>query len=138
MSRFTLIQIKSLMELCLEHSYFLWNNEIRKLVDSGPIGLSLMVVVAEGFLQSIEKKAFSIARSPAIASCPITHKRYVDDSHSRFTTKRKGNKFLNILNSIEKRVQFTAEYENEEKMMNFCDNSVKNTGTGSYEFKVYR
>ena len=110
---FSLKHIKSLMELCLEHSYFLWNGEIRKLIDSGPIGLSLMVVVAEGFIQWIEKQAFTIARSPAHAACPITHKRYVDDSHSRFTTKRKGDKFLNILNSIEKRVQFTAEYENE-------------------------
>ena len=34
---FNLEQIKSLMELCLEHSYFLWNDEIRQLIDSGPI-----------------------------------------------------------------------------------------------------
>ena len=61
---FNLKQIKALMELCLENSYFLWNNQIRQLVDSGPIGLSLMVVVAEGFIQSIEKKAFEIAKLP--------------------------------------------------------------------------
>ena len=52
---FTLSHIKSLMELCLENSYFLWNDKIHQLIDSGPIGLSLMVVVSEGFIQSIEK-----------------------------------------------------------------------------------
>ena len=54
---FKLQHIKSLMELCLNNSYFLWNNQIRQLNDSGPIGLSLMVAVAEGFIQFIEKRA---------------------------------------------------------------------------------
>ena len=135
---FTLSHIKSLMELCLENSYFLWNGKIHQLIDSGPIGLSLMVVVSEGFIQSIKKKAFTKARLPTNAACPITHKRYVDDSHDRFSTKRKSEKFLGILNSIEKRVQFTAEYEDENKKLDFIGTSVINNGSGRYEFKVHR
>ena len=130
--------IKLLMDLCLDNSYFLWNNEIRKLVDSGPIGLSLMVVVAEGFLQSIEKRAFTIAKSPVNSVCPITHKRYVDDSHDRFSSKRKSEKFLNILNSIEPAIQFTAEYEDDNKTLNFLDTTIINDGGGKYEFKIHR
>ena len=130
--------IKALMELCLENSYFLWNNQIRMLEDSGPIGLSLMVVVAEGFLQSIEKRALTIARLPQNSSCPITHKRYVDDSHDRFGTRRKSEKFLNIINSIEPKIQFTAEYEDENKTLNFLDITIMNEGSGKYEFKIHR
>ena len=126
------------MELCLEHSYFLWNDEIRQLIDSGPIGLPLMVVVSEGFLQSIEKKAFTIAKLPTNAACPISHKRYVDDSHDRFSTKRKSDKFLGILNSIEPKIQFTAEYEDEDKTLNFLDVTIFNNGEGKYEFAVHR
>lgn len=130
--------IKSLMELCLENSYFLWNNEIRKLVDSGPIGLSLMVVVAEGFLQSIEKRAFIIAKLPANSVCPITHKRYVDDTHDRFSTRRKCDKFLEILNSIEPKIQFEAEYEDDNKTLHFLDTTIINNGKGKYEFTIHR
>ena len=137
-TQFKLEHIKSLLELCLEHSYFLWNNEIRKLVDSGPIGLSLMVVVAEGFLQSIEEKAFTIARLPVNAACPITHKRYVDDSHDRFSTKRKSKKVLGIINSIEQKVQFTAEYEDENQTLHYLDTATTNNRKGSYDFNVYR
>ena len=36
--------IYELAELCLSKCYFLWNNEIRILKNSGPIGLSFMVV----------------------------------------------------------------------------------------------
>ena len=36
--------IYELAELCLSKCYFVWNNEIRILKNSGPIGLSFMVV----------------------------------------------------------------------------------------------
>ena len=70
--------VKQLLEVCLEQSYFLWNNEIHCLEDSGPIGLSLMVVLAESYLQMLEKKALLIARSRTIPVAPITHKWYVE------------------------------------------------------------
>ena len=134
----TLNHIKLLIDLCLDNSYFLWNNEIRKLVNSGPIGLSLMVVMAEGFLQSIERRAFIIAKLPSNAAHPITHKRYVDDSYDRFGTKRKCEKFHAILNSIEPEIQFTVDYEDDNKILNFLDTTIINNGTGKYEFKIHR
>ena len=78
--------------------YFLWNKQIHSLKDSGPIGLSLMVVLAESFLQMIETNALRIARNRLSPVDPITHKRYVDDSHNRFLTKNKSEEFLGILN----------------------------------------
>jgi len=135
---FKLGHIKSLMTLCLNNSYFMWNNEIRQLIDSGPIGLSLMVVVAEGFIQDIEKRAFAIAKLPSNSACPITNRRYVDDSHDRFSTKRKCDKFLDIINSIEPNIKFTVEYENDKKELNFLDTTIINTGERKYEFKIHR
>ena len=134
----SLTHIKQLIDLCLQNSYFLWNNDIRKLIDSGPIGLSLMVMVSEGFIQFIEHQALDMAKLPLHLACPITHKRYVDDSHDRFTSKDKSEKFLEILNSIEPKIQFTSEYEDDNKTLNFLDTTIINNGQGNYEFKIHR
>ena len=102
-----------------------------------------MVVLAESYLQMIEKKSLSIARSRIVPVDPITHKRYVDDSHDRFLTKNTSEEFLGILNAQDKRVQFTAEYEtiNEEEEkseLNYLEITTINNKTGKYQFKVYR
>ena len=134
----TLDHIKSLIDLCLENSYFLWNEKIYKLIDSGPIGLSLMVVMAEGFLQVIEKNAINIAVAYPVSVAPITHRRYVDDTHDRFLNKEDSEEFLRILNAQDPHIQFEPEYENEDKELNFLDCSIMNTGEGRYQTKVYR
>ena len=84
-------------------------------MDSGPIGLSHMVVMAEGFLKVIERNAIQIALSSSQPVAPITHRRYVDDTHDRFNEKDESEEFLKILNLQEPRIQFEAEYEDEEK-----------------------
>ena len=97
-----------------------------------------MVTISEGFIQSIEKRALVIARLPASSACPISHKIYVDDSHDRFGSRRKCEKFLNILNSLEPKIQFTVEYENDKKSLDFLDTTIINAGEGKYEFKIHR
>ena len=135
--------VKQLLEVCLDKSYFLWNKQIHSLKDSGPIGLSLMVVLAESYLQMIEKKSLTIARSRTVPVNPITHKRYVDDSHDRFLSKETSEEFLSILNAQDERIQYTAEYEttNEEENkseLNYLEITTINNKTGKYQFKVYR
>ena len=130
--------MKELIEVCLYKSYFLWDNQIHCLEDSGPIGLSLMVVLAESYLQMIENQALNISRSRAIPVGPITHRRYVDDSHDRFVDKEKSDEFLTILNSQDERVQFTVEYENSDKELNYLEITTINNKQGNYDFKVYR
>ena len=97
-----------------------------------------MVIIAEGFLQSIEKRALVIAKLPQNSACPITHRRYVDDTHDRFSTRRKCDKFLNIINSIEPKIQFVEEHEDENKTLNFLDTTIINEGNGGYNFKIHR
>ena len=135
---FKLKHIKQLLDVCLYKSYFLWNNQIHLLEDSGPIGLSLMVVLAESFLQMIEKKAINIASNQIIPVNPITHKRYVDDTHDRFKNKELSEEFLKILNNQEPRIQFEAEYEDAKKSLNYLDIKIINTENQRYEFKIHR
>ena len=56
-NKFCLKDLYKRAERCLGKSYNLWNNEIKILKKSGPIGLSFMVVLSESYFQSLEHKA---------------------------------------------------------------------------------
>ena len=84
---------------------FLWNNEIRILKNSVPIGLPFMAVLCES----------AIAEVLTLNLAPKTHRLYVDDTHAQFTSKEQSRKFQNILNKQDKHIQFTIKDENEEK-----------------------
>ena len=127
--------IRKLLELSLSTCYFLWNDKIYSIEDSGPIGLSLMVVIAEGYLQFIEKNAMDVALVANVA--PKTFKRYVDDSHARFDTCEEMVKFHQILNEQDERIQYTIENEVDGGIA-FLDVKLQNNRDGKYEFQVYR
>ena len=71
-TKLALIDIHKLTELGLSKSYFLYKNRIRLLENAGPVGLSLMVVLSESYLQHLEHKA--IAEALAIQIQPKTFK----------------------------------------------------------------
>ena len=96
-TKLTLVDIQQLIELCVSECYFLWDNVIWNLLNSGPIGLSIMVVLSESYLQNLEKNAIELALRFDIA--PKTFCRYVDDSHDRFRSRSNATEFLNVLNS---------------------------------------
>ena len=125
-----------MIDLCLSKCYFLWNEEIHELENSGPIGLSLMVAMAESYLQFLEKRATSIALQQQITV--KSYKRYVDDSHARFDQLDSAEKFKAILNQQDKRIQYTMEVENNEKILEFLDVKIKNNGRGTYDFSIHR
>ena len=54
-TKLTLVDVQQLIELCVNECYFLWDNVIWNLLNSGPIGLSIMVVLSESYLQNLEK-----------------------------------------------------------------------------------
>ena len=72
-TKLTLVDIHHLIELCVSKCYFLYNNLIWKLYNSGPIGLSIMVVLSECYLQRLEEK--SMAFSFAFNISPKTDKQ---------------------------------------------------------------
>ncbi|XP_065642467.1 uncharacterized protein LOC136074096 [Hydra vulgaris] len=135
-TKLTISETKTLIELCLHRCYFLWNNEIHELENSGPIGLSFMVVLAESFLQHHEENAFKIAKNPPLDL--KSYLRYVDDSHARFSNIQEAEKFKIILNKQHPAIQYTIETENHNKTLNFLNITIINNSKGKYEFKVYR
>ena len=137
-TKLTLPEIKQLLELCLSKCYFVWNSEIHELEDSGPIGLSLMVVMAEAFLQALEAKAIIRALNQQPPVAPLSFLRYVDDSHSRFIDTECAVNFLTVLNQQHQKIQYTIEHESDEKELQFLDIKIINNGNGKYEFDVFR
>ena len=131
-------EIKDLLELCLSKCYFLYNNEIHELENSGPIGLSLMVSMAESFLQFLENRAIDDALHQQPPISLKTYRRYVDDSHSRFQEIVDASKFLDELNKQDQRIQYTMEVETEGKTLAFLNVETTNNRQGSYDFQVYR
>ena len=126
--------IERLLRLCLIKCYFLWDNKIFVIEDAGPIGLSLMVTMAEAYLQHLEAKALS----QAVNCRPKTFRRYVDDSHVRFNNADNAEEFLNILNIQDCKIQYTMEKESLDGNLAFLDISLKNNRLGKYEMKVFR
>ena len=94
-TKLNITDIHQLLELCLSQCYFLDNNIIWTLENSGPIGLSIMVVLSERYLQRIENISITQALTLILAS--KTFKRFVDDSHARLNNREQPLQFLDIL-----------------------------------------
>ena len=102
-----------MVELCTSQCYFLYKNKIRPIPNSGPIGLSLMVIVAEAFIQHLEKKALIIAEVGQFS--PKTYRRSVDDSHASIDLIQNHDKFLELLNKQDPAIKYQSEKKNSEK-----------------------
>ena len=62
----------------------------------------------------------------------------MDDSHAQFGSRTNATKFLNVLNSQNPHMHYTIEYENEHKVLNLLEATIKNNLNQSYDFVVYR
>ena len=131
-----LVDIQRLIELCVSECYFLWDNVIWNLVNSGLIGLSIMVALSERYLKYLEKNAIELALTFDIET--KTFRRYVDDSHARFGSRNNSTELLNVLNSQDPQIRYTIEYENYHEKLNVLDVTIKNNLDQSYDFAVYR
>ena len=84
-TKLNLTDIQQLLELCLSEFYFLYNNVIWTLENSGPLGLSIMVVLSECYLQRIEH--ISITQALTLNLAPKPFKKFIDGSHARFNNR---------------------------------------------------
>ena len=100
---------------------------------SGLNGLSLTVVLSESYLQYLQPKA--TAEALPIHIQPKIFKRYVDDSHARLSSKCQANTFQEILRKQDPAIQYTIEYENGNKSLNFLDINITNTINNNCRFK---
>ena len=95
-----------------------------------------MVILSECYLQKIEH--ISIIQALNLNLAPKTFKRFVDDSHARFNNREQSLQFLDILNSQAASIQYTIEFENENKQLCLLDITITNTGNNSYDFKIFQ
>ena len=95
-----------------------------------------MIVLSECYLQRIEH--IFITQALTLNLAPKTFKRFVDDSHARFNNREQSLQFLDILNSQDPSIQYTIEFENENKQLSFLDVTITNTGNNSYDFKIFQ
>ena len=95
-----------------------------------------MIVLSECYLQRIEH--ISITQALTLNLAPKTFKRFVDDSHARFDNREQSLQFLDILNGQDPSIQYTIEFENENKQLSFLDVTITNTGNNSYDFKIFQ
>ena len=85
-----------------------------------------MVVLSECYLERIEYISITQPLNLNLALKPS--KRFFDDSHPRFNNREQSLQFLDILNSQDPSIQYTIEFENENKQLNFLDITITNTG----------
>ena len=104
--------------------------------NSGPIELTLAVVISKALLQYLEDKALQEALTANLAS--LKNKKYVDDSQARFKTLHQCHSFLNMLNRKNKAMQCTMAKEGWSQKLNFLDVIIINNGAEKYGFKIHR
>ena len=120
-----------LLRQCLTTGYLLWNDEFYKQVDGVAMGSPVSPVVADIFMEDFEELALS--------SSPVTprfYKRYVDDTFTILPTD-KITIFLNHLNSINPKIQFTMELESNNSLA-FLDILVIRKPNNTLSHTVYR
>ena len=105
---------------------------MRILENSVSIGLALMVVILEAFLQHLEDK--TMQKAVAANLVPLTYKRYVCDNQARFETVYQFHSFLDILKK-NKALKHTMEKKNQSQKL-FLDATITNTAAGKFEFKI--
>jgi hypothetical protein len=102
-----------LINLCLSTSNFVYNSRHHTATDSGPIRLSLMVIIAEIWMDFSLKEAIKLAKKRGIA-VPCKLSIYMDDTFGilrQNATKNAHVEFAACLTDVDPRLKFTFETE---------------------------
>ena len=124
--------VRALMKECLSCSYFQCGGQFYNQLEGAPMGLSLSVALANGFMESFEEKLLETTPLK-----PKYWRRYVDDT---FVVWQHGShaldEFHQHLNDICPSIQFTREVEENGKLP-FLDVEVVRSGD-AIKTMVYR
>ena len=130
----TKLHIKDIVKLtgmCLNCTYFKYNNVYYKQIHGAAMGSPLSPVIANLYMESLEEKALSTMTQP-----PRFYMRYVDDTFM-INIKQNRDSTLKHLNSIDKDIQFTHEVE-ENSSLPFLDALVNRNSEGKIIVSVYK
>ena len=99
----TVNNITCLLEFCLTSTYFTFQKKIYEQVEGAAMGSPISPIEANLYMEDFEMRALNTAPQP-----PLMWKRYVDDTCVIIKAAQQQS-FLNHINSIDKKIQFTSE-----------------------------
>ena len=124
--------ITQLFEFCLRSTSFVFQEQHYEQVEGAAMGSPLSPIVANIYMEHFETRALETAPHP-----PSLWKRYVDDTFVIQKTTHK-EEFFQHLNSIEEKIQFTAENTKADGPLPFLDTLVTVKEDGSLSTSIYR
>ena len=113
---FSIFALDTLINFCLDHSYFEYHGSFYSQTEGGPTGSPLTVALVEIRVSEIESLAL-----PSSANPPSLYKHFVDDGISRFRDRQHAVIFLQHLNSQCKDLVYTAEHSGSDGSLPFLD-----------------
>lgn len=124
----------TLFKECLEQNYFTFNNQYYIQNTGLPMGSPLSPLLADIYMNEME---VNLLKSPHAKKHILFWFRYVDDILVGFQgTDRQMENFLEKINNINSKIQFTMEKEENNKI-NFLDISIQRED-GKLTFNIYR
>ena len=125
--------LKTLLELAVTNSFFIFNNQLYKQSDGLGMGLPLAPCFANIFMSHYEKKFLNNCPDEF---APIFYRRYVDDTFVLFSKQDHAKLFLNYINKQHANLCFTMEQESNNSL-SFLDVLITKT-CNSFSTSVYR
>lgn len=127
-------QLCDLIEGCLNCNYFSFDGELYKQQEGLAMGSPLSPLVANLFMEDLEETAL---RTTTLQ--PMCYYRYVDDCFLVWKHgEEKLGEFVDHINGINPKIQFTVEREDEKKNLPFLDVMLGRRQDGTLSHTVYR
>ena len=124
-------EIMEPLDICLQSSFFVYNDVIYKQIFGCPMGSPLSPIIANMVMEEIEQTALNTYLNP-----PSLWLRYVDDVYA-IMKKTEVEPFHDHLNTISTSIKFNKELEKSGQIA-FLDVSVQQMEDGSLTTSVYR
>ena len=124
---------QKLLEIAVQDTHFLFNNDIYKQVDGVAMGSPLGPIMANAFMCSLEEQMLDDC---PLAYRPLFYRLYVDDTIALFRSREAAENFLQHINSLHPNIRFTIEHEHDNKLA-FLDILITRTDQG-FTTSVFR
>ena len=99
----TVNHIICLLEFCLKNTYFIFQGRFYEQLEGAAMGSPLSSIVANLYTEAFEVQAINTAPHP-----PSLWRRFVDDTSVVIQDAQK-DRFIEHINSIDDKIQFTME-----------------------------
>ena len=117
-------ELMEALDICLQSSFFVYNDVIYKQIFGCPMGSLLSPIIANMVIEEIEQTALNTYLKP-----PSLWERYVDDVYA-IMDKTEVEPIHDYLNTISTSIKFTKELEKSGQLA-FLDVSVQQIEDGS-------